>query len=361
MSVYFSAIIAATFLFSATLQAQTRCVEVFRISNEELSPEVLQQELLDMQNIWENSVVSHLKSPTVDLFLEADNVASSYFLHAKFEIHLGLLHGAELAPFQARGVAFGHEFGHALFAENFSFTWGGKRVTFKEVVEESQSDIVRAKKDPELIARFSEMNEIQQTIKLAKESGHDTIQKQMEQLLKEKKRQLRKLVPLMARFDIISELTTSLNELFADSLPVLFWRDPQIMSQVIAPENANSVAAVRDYLEHRGKNPNATSQPREFKTTSFKNWKREVKDAYTRMDPVRGALWNLYMKNLKDTEIGLFMKVFLNATDQYVSSNLSRYEVDDLKDRNPAELNREFLRFFVQEARDQGLPIRKEQ
>lgn len=348
-----------SFFAIETVWAQPRCVQLFRAEKENMSQEALAKEIVSMQKILEKTLVAHLKAPDVDVVLEAENVAASYFLHAKFEIHLGMLRGETIAPSRMRGVAFSHEFGHAIFAENFHFDWQGKRISFKEVVEASQADIQRTKADPALNARFLKIQEIQQTLKLAKESGHEAIQKELEQMLREHKRELRAQVPHLARFDIISELTLPLNELFADSLPALFWRNPKIMSEFGQAENLDYVATLKEQLEHRGNNPGALSEPREFKPTSFKGWKREVKDQYTRMDPVRGVLWQLYMKNLKNDEIGLFMKVFLGATDLYVSASLSRFEIDALKDRSPEEINREFLRFFVEVARREGLPIRK--
>ncbi|MBY0383519.1 hypothetical protein K2X05_00035, partial [bacterium] len=313
------------------------------------------QELTNHIAEWQQLLSTSVEIPLVDVYLKPEEFTTSYFVPARFEIHLGTLTDGQFSPARTTNAVFAHEYAHSVFTENFTFQWKGEEFSLKKLAKDSESDRNKLARSPRLQEMFEAIQEIQKTLEIARSVNATSTVKNLESLLEARKRELSEQLPSLARFNFIHELTIAHNELFADSLPALFWKDHRIMTDVLETSHRSYIQLLKEELLQRGKNPEATSMPRDFAITSFKNWQQELVPTYTLLDPARGALWSLYMNNLRTEDFGLFFKVFLSAASRQVTLQLERQgeQVD------AAELNREFLKIFVEEARANKLPIRK--
>jgi hypothetical protein len=339
--------------------AQVQCKDVFNIHSTPVTPQSVQQDVQGWVQSWWNLLDGKIQFPIVNIFLQPKSVATSYFMPAKNEIHLGVLKGKELASHLTRGAVLAHEFAHAIFTENFTFIWKGKNHSLKEVLEAARVEQARIESNPSLKELVEEVEEIRQTMQIAEKVKDKETQAELESLHLIKKQELEEKIPYLHLYEKIHQLTIAHNELFADSFPALFWKNPRMITEALNAVHLSKISLLRQRLLNRGYNKDANSEQRDFEITSFKDWKKELAAEYTLFDPVRGALWKLYMQNLKVEEIPLFMNVFLAATSRQVNLKLEKLEKNENFKMSPSELNREFLRIFVEEARRFGLPIRK--
>lgn len=343
------------FGFSSASLAQNRCEQLFEVSKEQIAFQKISQSLRDRISDWNELLSNSVEMPLVDVIVKKEEFTSSYFLPARFDIHLGVLTGADYSPMRTTEVVFAHEFAHSVFTENFIFQWKGETISLKKLAADSLVDRIKLEKSPILQEMFEALKEIQETLDIARRVKATTTIKNLESLLQTRQRELSEQLPNLAKFNFIHELTIAHNELFADALPALFWKDHRIMTDVLDTSHRGYIEQLKEELLMRGKNPDSTSEPRDFAITSFKNWQQELIPTYTLLDPARGALWSLYMNNLRTEDFGLFFKVFLSAASRQVTLQLER----QAQPIDAAELNREFLKIFVEEARKNKLPIRK--
>lgn len=354
-------LLGVIFGFSSVSSAQLRCEQLFEISKDQIAFQKISHSLTDRITDWSELLSNSVEIPLVDVILKQEEFTSSYFLPARFDIHLGVFTGTEYSPIRTTEVVFAHEYAHSVFTENFHFQWKGEAISLKKLAAESLVDRIKLEKSPILQEMFEALKEIQETLEIARRVKATTTIKNLEGLLQTRQRELSEQLPHLAKFNFIHELTIAHNELFADALPALFWKDQRIMTDVLDTSHRGYIQQLKEELLMRGKNPDSTSEPRDFAITSFKNWQKELVPTYTLLDPARGALWSLYMKNLRSQDFGLFFKVFLSAASRQISSQLERREnqKDSSESLDAAELNREFLKIFVEEARKNKLPIRK--
>lgn len=352
--------LVVTFGFLPASVAQLRCEQLFQMSEEQIALQRVAEGIESRISDWVPLLSNSLEIPEVNVYLKLEEFTSSYFIPSRYEIHLGLMTGGELSPSRTTEAVFAHEYAHSVFTENFTFQWNGKTQSLKKLATDAEVDRLKLEKSPLLQEMVEALQEIQETLEIARKvEATDTV-KNLESLLNSRKRELAEQLPHLAQFNFIHELTIAHNELFADALPALFWKDQRVMTEVLDTSHRGYIQQLKEELLFRGKNSKATSEPRDFAITSFKNWQHELIPTYTLLDPARGALWSLYMNNLKHEDFGLFFKVFLSAASRQVSLQLERQaNKKESTSVDAAELNREFLKIFVEEARKNRLPIRK--
>lgn len=292
--------------------------------------------------------------------VDGRDVTESIFIPYRSELVIGNeLYGKDSLSL---GVILSHEFGHLIFFDHFDFTWNGKKISFRKVVDEGR-------KAQENMSTPNSPYQLAVAEKLALQSElaglHNTSLTNDILALQKKLDDVSKTIEDMrapnAFFHEVSDMLDAYNELFADILPVIIWRDPYVV--FLAGETRNSNGEFdNDRVGTRDHNTEA-SPPRTFLVNDFKNWKHEKSDKYTLFDPVRGALWSLFLQNLRVDEVPLFFKTFLEAASLHVTFRLARGEDIRVSRQasDPTKINQEFLKLFVMTARKYNLPIRRHQ
>lgn len=290
---------------------------------------------------------------------ERNSVQDSYYNGFINTISLGY-HAPTSNPIH-RSVILAHEFAHAIFQKHFEFTVAGKTLVYRDLVVAAAKDDEFVLSNLEYQALARETMEIDQTLTLAHEVGHEELVVDLTKHLEAKSEELASLTPRLNLFKKWRSFFTPYNELFADSLPVILWKNPMAMSEAMVDPQENYLATVRRFLTYGGRNNRAVDEARSFRLMPFKDWKAEVASEYTLFDPARGVLWALFIKNLKIEEIPIYMRTHLMATAQHATLRLARGEdpLDAGSYALPTQLNQEFVQIFVRLARENGLLIRR--
>ncbi len=350
-------------LFIIPSEAQQSCQDLFQDEVEpselDLAAAAALERISQLRDEWFNLLSPYNQFPTVDVHILPQNVGVSAFHVGKGFIRLGVLNNQEELADVERVIApiYAHEFGHAIFRENLVLLWHGQTIRYLNLVINSEEEIDKINQTPALRKLRQELTKIEALIKVAKSTKSPKELARLQQLNHQKTEELGVQVPNLFWFEKIHELTLAHNELFADSFAALFWKDPQIVMKALAPED--ELEMIEQNLLYRGRNKDVEVSPRDFQLVDFKNWQKEPAHVYTLLDPARGVLWELYMKNLPHEEIPLFINVFLAATAQQFIQQIETMDSGEELNIVPDQYNREFLRLFMQEARKQGLDIRK--
>lgn len=329
-------------------------------ANDNVSPQHILKGHQEEVALWSTLLGDLGRDSGVRILLdEHSSVQDSYFNGFMNTISLGYQVPAKNP--HHRSVILAHEFAHAIFQKNFEFTISGQTLFYRDLVVAAAKDdeFVRSSEEYQALAR--ETMEIDQTLTLAQQVGHEALVADLTRLLAAKSEALAALTPQLNLFQKWRSFFTPYNELFADSLPVILWKNPTAMSEAMVEPQENYLATVRRFLNYGGRNNRAVDEARSFRIISFKDWKVEVASEYTLFDPARGVLWTLFIKNLKVEEIPIYMRTHLMATAQHVMLRLQRGE-DPLNTEThvlPTQLNQEFVQIFVRLARENGLQIRR--
>jgi hypothetical protein len=348
------------FLFSTPASAQQACLQLFRLK--ELPQVANDNEALQiiMENhiaAW-NDLLGDLRAENVTLFLRPGPVSSSTFNGAERAINLGTLLNGTTAT--ARDSVLAHEFGHAIFQQNFYITYEGERIYFRNLADAALKNAIELKNNDEFIELSRQAGQINYSMSLAKEANLPDKLAELEVYARHIQEKISGYEQPLAIFNHFHTLVIAYNELFADSLPVLIWSDAHRVAGAVDTSKDSFLTQLDAEMAYRGHNTDAPTS-RDFAITKFKNWQHELGDAYTSLDPARGVLWTLYMENLPRSEIPLFLKTLLDATRIHVMERLAREE--DIrpsnKDSDLTLINQEFIKIFKLAADRNGLPIRK--
>ena len=350
----------ALMLVVPAFSAGPSCAEIFRNKKEE---DQNNPKTIIVQAVNDNSLQKHLlyvaaeinssrgwiNTPEIDLEIANRPVDVSFFNPMLGLISMG--HGLNgRSPFM-RDVIFSHEYSHAIFLENFKISWNGQQITLKELIQMARMEVQDFSEAPHLRSLEQNVQELEATLQLAKQAKNLRVAAQLKQLLADAVAERAPYQQAMDLFEQLHDMLMSYNELFADSLPVLLRQDPHAMTTALYKGKEDGLEAVRDMLVNRNNNMDAPA-PRDFVMTSIEGWKHELNDTYTLLDPSRGVLWELYMKDLPREKIPVFIKTFLETVSAHLAARQGRGESLDpsVKKVDPAALNREFLRIFAARA-----------
>lgn len=369
-----SVLVSTLVLFSQSVFAQNSCVGLFSKVDSKatsdygtlnwptkvsLAPATLEQRVQYLVSSWKKMLAPVLKVPSSTISFNNIDYKNSFYSFKDNRIVLGV--EAVSKNYKKSEVVFTHEFGHAVFVENFVFEKDGRRIRFAELIEQALIESKSLKANSEFSKLISEINEIEGVLSAAIKTGADEILiKDLKEMLENKKNKTYSFGKINQEFDYLNDALISYNELFADSFAVLMGRDPKAVSQTLDMSDVHALGALRYNLEYRGRNKEAKPS-REFAINSFKDWQHEINDAYTLLDPARGVLWKLFMENLKSEEIPVFLKTFLDATAEHLVRRLNSGENlrVSAQESDPTTLNQEFVKIFVEKARKNQLPLRK--
>jgi hypothetical protein len=305
-----------------------------------------------------NQMLGNLKVPHLLLELTSDPVTRSQYAAFSNKILVGTrLEGRDIS---AREKIMAHEFGHSIFNEHFNFRWKGHWIKTKDVAMAAKAYTER-KNDPNLIIIQKQIEALKNNVTARQANdGRSWIEK-IEQKLAAK--DLNDVGNPLEQFNYVYDMLIAYNELFADCLPTLLWHDSRAITEAVEDpyhpfyqlnENASAVKLYR-------KENDTAPDTRDFTLVRFKDWQHESSDGYTLFDPARGVLWELFMENLDPKDIPLFLETFLEAASVHVSLRLDRN--DDIrvsqKASNPTVINQEFIRIFIEVAKEKGLEIHK--
>lgn len=364
---------------SSVARAQNQCMELFSKPNDlpvpanenipqgEKKPTPIQVRERELKSIslhitWEvgkwNILVGEYAVKKVGLKLLEHSIRGSYFSPLSRYIGLGI--ELEGKPEVLRDVIMAHEYSHAIFNDNFVFEYDGERVSLKTLSMDAKANLTSLRQNPVYLARVEEAKDIERTLIIAQKVGDKEISAKLEALLTIKMEALNSMTRALDIYNHVSDILISYNELFADSIPAIIWKDPHIMTKAVEPTETDFLSLLQYELMYRGRN-RGVPLPRDFEMGSFKEWKHEVADAYTMLDPARGFLWKMYMEGLRPANIPVFIKTFLEATSLHITERLKgdkdirvSAQADDA-----TQVNKEFVRLFVEAAERNGLPIRK--
>lgn len=253
-----------------------------------------------------------------------------------------------------------HEFAHAIFNKYFVFTFEGQSVSMETLNAAAHQAMVRNESNPQYQNLLREMQELSGALFLARSAGNLKGEAEILSIMESKQKELDIMAPEMREHGIFVDVVIAYEELFADIFAALMTKNKSAMTEAFLTEASSPVDLINYASAYRTQNPDAPPL-REFSTTSFKNWKHELSDEYTLFDPARGVLWNLYLKNLKNSDIPLFIDVYFRAVEEHMVWRTKNHEDMRVSARasDPEILNREFVLFFVAVAKDYGLLIDK--
>jgi hypothetical protein len=264
-----------------------------------------------------------------------------------------------------RSVVLAHEFAHRILYEHLWFTWGAQRLSQKKTYSsflEKHGDVyekIQLMKD--VMRRLAE--EIR--IEMKKNGVLSKELERLQQVWDKKEKEYRELMVLRSSHFTMQQFLSSYHELFADIIPALLWRDPLIITRYISFPKKNSefdqLHPDLDFETHWGKYSSGAVPPlpRSFQLTSFKGWMLpDAKNSpYLFFAPVRGALWEVYLKEMPIDHLPRFVKTFVETVGIHTALRQKRMresgQEEDLLFLSV--YNQDFLRIFVQRAKINGL------
>lgn len=383
----FSVLFSTVFLFSVSPAfAQNKCSSLFEKADLALTPntapnpaekiaeefatriaemESMQAYLSPIIDTWKGAVGDKLTLNEIGIQLFPEQLAVysnfGFSLNKGKVVNLGLKLGHNSA--RERDAIFAHEFGHALFMENMLVALAnGNKVRLEDIASQGEIQTRELLSNPVYLNLQKDINDLGRALEMARNLRKEELVSDLEKLLETKSAELRKINDLGALSENMHHLLIGYNELFADSFAVLMFKDPKIMTHATSSEKYNLLQQLLFDLSYRGNNGEKLA-PRDFsQTVSFKDWKHEHSDIYTLLDPARGVLWKLYIKNIKDENRGLFLKTFLDAVSSHLTAQMANGPLKPAtKQETDLKLfNQEFIKHFRDAAIRNGLPIAKD-
>ena len=320
--------------------------------------------IVESMNQWIQVLDGHLPVGRFELqTLDRSYRTSAFLVSGKGPILVIGLH-SEGRSETAHKIVVSHEFGHLVFFENLVFEFRGKKWTLAEAFAEAARSQERLSFNLEYQRLISEIRELGEVLKLAKMAGKTDQIRDLSEAMARRQEKAMEIDDRHSFADYANDVLLVYNELFADAFALLMnSKNPRAITESIDIEHDSHLNFLSQQLMNRANNDGKNvPAPREFAVTGFKNWKHELGDAYTLLDPARGVLWELYMKNIKPEHIPLFLKTFIDATGRHVSDRMASSTANlrvSAREADPLELNQSFLRYFRAAANRNGLPIAK--
>jgi hypothetical protein len=306
-------------------QAETKCVELFKQTSKRLPQSVdeIQRFQTSLFKEWNPRLGKYAVRDVKVVVDPSITYLDSGYSYPLNNITLGM-------PLKNQSVEIlqyvqGHEYGHAIFGSHFTFKLGDQVYKFQDLIK-------KAKKE--------------------KQPGQAT----------------EELGFFQGALDYYIEF-------FSDNIAVLLYRDPYTMAQ-IHPDVSKLEASdtKRILMGYKKQRPKGAPPPRAFVAFPYKLWKVPLYDPYRTssplfdpyavLDPVRGDLWNLYLKNLPDAEIPLYIDVLLKTIADHVQAQSAigewppSYSVPSAQTLD--EVNAGFLKIFKENAEKLGLLVRED-
>ena len=341
-----------SFLLSHPAQAQFKCRDLF-------GPYLLSRfdrrefDLLDRSEHMNGPLLEKIYSDLGPL--RPDGVRIEMLAHLPYlqtrldldgkTVKLGLI---SLPEQKAVDVAVAHEVGHASFLQHLLLEIDGLRGNFLQITEAVLRKERAIAANPETQKAWDEIQAQAPTMspeahqkmvfEFAKKLGLDQIHDRKEQVR------------------MMNYLLFPYNELYADLVAVLVFNDKKAVF--------NSIEKVKDrpHRTVREKPFHTELRERDFtQIINFKLWAEspEVMDFYSPFDPVRGVIGRLFLNDINSEQKSLLLRAFLNATRRHVQVRILRGENAYTNQHVATELNQEFLRLLVEEARNFGLKFKK--
>lgn len=248
-----------------------------------------------------------------------------------------------------------HEYGHAFFEKNLTFSIAGQLRTMPEAFRDANRIYEEAVSNPNYKALKAELMLLQQRFHSLTPQERIIFDAKTDELNSMYRERTSGLAELREKVSSFKFITTPYSELFADTVGVMFAGNGRAVADALKlPENSPF-----DLRDESGQNilttyraeDNLNLRPRDFTVnTASKEFLPDMRQnsrgiIYTALDPVRSHIWTNYLVNAQRYEYELILRAILVATREQVLLRLERKETDIFQ-LNFEKINQEFIRLF---------------
>jgi hypothetical protein len=285
--------------------------------------------------------------------------SDAFFLPEERSVRLGVRLGDRTA--KSRIGVFVHEAGHAYSHDHFRYLVEGQWLNEADSRAAISSKIKKIEATEEFLDLQSRRNQLADQIhRETNRKGNLAFDVIVHEFRDVKAKLEELLAPSTEATRLLNrrlKIARAFHELFSDVTAALVTREKGIIADALGISQTGPYVGTTPGAEKRRENPSG-ARPRSFEINRFKDWKPESKfgNEYTVLDPARGVLWELYLKNLPERSGPKFTDAFRIASEREIE-RLANSEADgDLTSGpSPAEINRDFLREFRSAALERKL------
>jgi hypothetical protein len=264
---------------------------------------------------------------------------------------------------QARTGVFVHEATHSYSTDAFRYLINGQWYPRLAAKEQARIPIHELEADSEYRALVAKRNQLADVIhretRRENNPAFDAVVAEFQTVRAEQEARIKKAATDQKILAQKTTLYRAYHELFSDAMAALVTKNKGVIADALGIATEGPYVGQVAGASNRRKNPTGT-RPRAFEINRFKEWAPENKfgNEYTILDPARGVLWELYLKNLPDSMAAKFVEVFRLASEREVE-RLYQIGADEnlVVSPPPKDLNQEFLRVFREIAKEKGLRV----